>query len=297
MSSFSPVDCNALSLCTWWCSAAAFVTPVEAAAFARPVVAPLESFHERAPSHHCPGRQVWRYYLLAVRPETSDSGGPCSTLQCQTLRLHVSARAQQVSQVLPAGTSNCLPFCTDSPCLAAFQWDDFAAKNNAELNDNLGNFINRTLKFIYARWVCRVVWDARSLPVCRGSRCPALTPSPARLRRLPTSFCRRRALAASTSACPALPPAARAWRLSRGWEKRCLRSWSSTSRVRELYIVPGRPCTPECLDVHCVFALHACVSACSPVHKAAARICHVHARGHARSLVLVHRVRLFGTSP
>lgn len=35
--------------------------------------------------------------------------------------------------------------------VAAFQWDDFAAKNNAELNDNLGNFINRTLKFIYAR--------------------------------------------------------------------------------------------------------------------------------------------------
>jgi hypothetical protein len=36
---------------------------------------------------------------------------------------------------------------------AAFQWDDFAAKNNAELNDNLGNFINRTLKFCWARWV------------------------------------------------------------------------------------------------------------------------------------------------
>ncbi len=34
---------------------------------------------------------------------------------------------------------------------AAFQWDDFAAKVNAELNDNLGNFINRTLKFIYTR--------------------------------------------------------------------------------------------------------------------------------------------------
>ncbi|KAL4436391.1 hypothetical protein ABPG77_009953 [Micractinium sp. CCAP 211/92] len=51
--------------------------------------------------------EVWRYYLLAVRPETSDS---------------------------------------------AFQWDDFAAKNNAELNDNLGNFINRTLKFIWARF-------------------------------------------------------------------------------------------------------------------------------------------------
>lgn len=51
--------------------------------------------------------EVWRYYLLAVRPETQDS---------------------------------------------AFQWDDFAAKNNAELNDNLGNFINRTLKFVFARF-------------------------------------------------------------------------------------------------------------------------------------------------
>ena len=50
---------------------------------------------------------VWRYYLLAVRPESQD---------------------------------------------AAFQWDDFAAKNNAELNDNLGNFINRTLKFIFSRF-------------------------------------------------------------------------------------------------------------------------------------------------
>lgn len=37
------------------------------------------------------------------------------------------------------------------PLSAAFQWDDFAMKNNAELNDNLGNFINRTLKFCYAR--------------------------------------------------------------------------------------------------------------------------------------------------
>ena len=51
--------------------------------------------------------EVWRYYLLAIRPEVSDS---------------------------------------------AFQWDDFAMKNNAELNDNLGNFINRTLKFVYARF-------------------------------------------------------------------------------------------------------------------------------------------------
>lgn len=51
--------------------------------------------------------EVWRYYLLAVRPETSD---------------------------------------------AAFQWDDFASKNNADLNDNLGNFVNRTLKFVFARF-------------------------------------------------------------------------------------------------------------------------------------------------
>ena len=43
------------------------------------------------------------------------------------------------------------PLPTPFPLTAAFQWDDFAAKNNAELNDNLGNFINRTLKFIYAR--------------------------------------------------------------------------------------------------------------------------------------------------
>jgi methionyl-tRNA synthetase len=51
--------------------------------------------------------EVWRYYLLAIRPEVADS---------------------------------------------AFQWDDFASKNNSDLNDNLGNFINRTLKFVHARF-------------------------------------------------------------------------------------------------------------------------------------------------
>lgn len=51
--------------------------------------------------------EVWRYYLLAVRPESQDS---------------------------------------------AFQWDDFAAKANSELNDNLGNFVNRTLKFLFSRF-------------------------------------------------------------------------------------------------------------------------------------------------
>lgn len=46
--------------------------------------------------------EVWRYYLLANRPESGDS---------------------------------------------VFLWEDLAAKNNAELNDNLGNYINRALKF------------------------------------------------------------------------------------------------------------------------------------------------------
>lgn len=55
--------------------------------------------------------EVWRYYLLSMRPESQDS---------------------------------------------VFQWDDFAAKNNAELNDNLGNFINRTLKFIFSRFDAQV---------------------------------------------------------------------------------------------------------------------------------------------
>jgi methionyl-tRNA synthetase len=35
---------------------------------------------------------------------------------------------------------------------AAFQWPDFAAKVNADLNDNLGNFCCRTLKFLHARF-------------------------------------------------------------------------------------------------------------------------------------------------
>jgi len=46
--------------------------------------------------------EVWRYYLLAVRPEQAD---------------------------------------TD------FKWDDIMAKNNNELLSNLGNFVNRVLKF------------------------------------------------------------------------------------------------------------------------------------------------------
>jgi len=50
---------------------------------------------------------VWRFYLLMNRPETSD---------------------------------------TD------FNWDDFAAKNNNELLANLGNFFNRSLKFLQSNF-------------------------------------------------------------------------------------------------------------------------------------------------
>ncbi|KDD72453.1 hypothetical protein H632_c3324p0, partial [Helicosporidium sp. ATCC 50920] len=55
--------------------------------------------------------EAWRYYLLAVRPESADS---------------------------------------------VFQWSDLAARTNADLNDNLGNFVNRSLKFIAARFDRRV---------------------------------------------------------------------------------------------------------------------------------------------
>ena len=48
----------------------------------------------------------WRYYLLSVRPEKSDS---------------------------------------------VFSWEEFAAKNNNDLKNNIGNFINRILGFLYKR--------------------------------------------------------------------------------------------------------------------------------------------------
>jgi methionyl-tRNA synthetase len=50
---------------------------------------------------------VWRYYLLASRPESAD---------------------------------------------AMFSWSDFIAKNNAELLANFGNFVNRVLKFVNAKY-------------------------------------------------------------------------------------------------------------------------------------------------
>lgn len=50
---------------------------------------------------------IWRYYLLASRPESTD---------------------------------------------AAFSWSDFVAKTNSELLANLGNFVNRTTRFITAKF-------------------------------------------------------------------------------------------------------------------------------------------------
>ncbi|KAI8924511.1 hypothetical protein BC831DRAFT_498466 [Entophlyctis helioformis] len=50
---------------------------------------------------------VWRYYLLSIRPETSDS---------------------------------------------QFSWASFIAANNNELLANLGNFVNRVIKFIHAKY-------------------------------------------------------------------------------------------------------------------------------------------------
>ncbi|KAI9827021.1 MAG: putative methionine--tRNA ligase, cytoplasmic protein rar1 [Phylliscum demangeonii] len=54
---------------------------------------------------------VWRYYLLATRPETADS---------------------------------------------QFEWGAFIAKNNSELLANLGNFVNRVIKFANAKYDSRV---------------------------------------------------------------------------------------------------------------------------------------------
>ena len=48
---------------------------------------------------------LWRYYLLSIRPENSDS---------------------------------------------QFKWDEFAAKVNTDLKNNMGNFCNRILKFLYS---------------------------------------------------------------------------------------------------------------------------------------------------
>lgn len=55
---------------------------------------------------------VWRFYLLYVRPEGQDS---------------------------------------------AFSWADMATKNNSELLNNLGNFINR----LVSRWRCSRVQEVR----------------------------------------------------------------------------------------------------------------------------------------
>lgn len=50
---------------------------------------------------------IWRFYLLYIRPESQDSN---------------------------------------------FSWSDLATKNNSELLNNLGNFVNRVLKFVYSNF-------------------------------------------------------------------------------------------------------------------------------------------------
>ena len=67
-------------------------------------------FGDSAKSSGIPS-EIWRYYLLANRPEQSD---------------------------------------TD------FKWDDFMAKNNNELLNNLGNFVNRVLKFTSKNYKLKV---------------------------------------------------------------------------------------------------------------------------------------------
>lgn len=63
---------------------------------------------------------VWRYYLAAVRPESSDSH---------------------------------------------FSWDDFVARNNSELLANLGNLVNRLVKFVNAKYNGVVPkYDIKNLP-------------------------------------------------------------------------------------------------------------------------------------
>jgi len=54
---------------------------------------------------------VWRFYLLYIRPESSDS---------------------------------------------SFSWADLALKNNSELLNNFGNFVNRALKFIYSNFEAKI---------------------------------------------------------------------------------------------------------------------------------------------
>ena len=54
---------------------------------------------------------IWRFYLLFIRPESQDS---------------------------------------------AFSWDDLMMKNNSELLNNLGNFINRALKFVSSNFEGRI---------------------------------------------------------------------------------------------------------------------------------------------
>ncbi|CUM62776.1 uncharacterized protein PRCAT00000333001 [Priceomyces carsonii] len=63
---------------------------------------------------------IWRYYLVSIRPETSD---------------------------------------------AQFSWSEFVTKNNSELLANLGNFVNRIVKFAIAKYNGVIpIFDTKKIP-------------------------------------------------------------------------------------------------------------------------------------
>jgi methionyl-tRNA synthetase len=84
--------------------------------------------------------QVWRYYLLAIRPESSDAnfnwkdfaGSTPMWMELSYIQLNFTF----VSFPLPLVPSS--------------------DRNNGELLSNLGNFVNRSLKFAYDRFDRRI---------------------------------------------------------------------------------------------------------------------------------------------
>jgi len=70
------------------------------------------------------GPSVWRYYLLANRPETGDTQVRDYYI---VMRVHLLTSSQ-------------------------FEWSGFVAANNNELLANLGNFVNRVIKFVNAKF-------------------------------------------------------------------------------------------------------------------------------------------------
>ena len=82
--------------------------------------------------------EVWRYYLLANRPEVTDC--------CY--------KVDNFSSFIMSMRSNCLDLTSYLWGLVIqvsdtlFTWKDLQAKLTGELLNNLGNFVNRVLTFI-----------------------------------------------------------------------------------------------------------------------------------------------------